>query len=192
MCRVPPRRSDRIPAPRRPIDWTVVRSGMGRVSRAPQELPATRNCTRDEGGPFEFGSSGRLDTGGRCLARRVHRRALRGSAASCRSQGGVGRPASNPGPPFEGWHWRRTPQNGRSLQRARCRSPNPEVDHGQRAGRDRAFAPSAQGGPERGSAPGSAVSLRRVAAPSTEGVPAPQASAVTRGVIITKGAIDGR
>jgi len=26
-----------------------------RVSRAPRELSAARNCTRDEGGPFEFG-----------------------------------------------------------------------------------------------------------------------------------------
>src|SRR5262249_51405728 len=30
-------------------------SGKGRVSRAPHELSAARNCTRDEGGPFEFG-----------------------------------------------------------------------------------------------------------------------------------------
>jgi len=77
---------------------------------------------------------------------------------------------------------RRTPQNGLSLQRARCRSPIPEVDDGQRASRDRTLAPSAQGGPERGSAPGSAEPLRRAAAPSTVGVPAPQASAVTRGL----------
>jgi hypothetical protein len=27
-----------------------------RVSRAPRELSAARNCTRDEGGPFEFGA----------------------------------------------------------------------------------------------------------------------------------------
>ena len=59
-------------------------------------------------------------------------------------------------------------------------SPIPEVADAQRAVRDRALAPSAQGGPERGSAPGSAESLRRAAAPSTERVPAPQASAVTR------------
>ena len=26
-----------------------------RVSRAPHELSGARNCTRDEGGPFEFG-----------------------------------------------------------------------------------------------------------------------------------------
>jgi len=87
--------------------------------------------------------------------------------------------------------WRRTSQNGLSLQRARCRSPIPEVADAQRAVRDRALAPSAQGGPERGSAPGSAESLRRAAAPSTERVPAPQASAVTRGVIITKGGSEG-
>ena len=31
------------------------RSAVGRVSRAPRELSAARNCTRDEGGPFEFG-----------------------------------------------------------------------------------------------------------------------------------------
>src|SRR5262252_8733167 len=30
----------------------------GRVSRAPFELSAARNCTRDEGGPFEFGDPG--------------------------------------------------------------------------------------------------------------------------------------
>jgi hypothetical protein len=30
-------------------------SAQGRVSRAPHELCAARNCTRDEGGPFEFG-----------------------------------------------------------------------------------------------------------------------------------------
>src|SRR5262249_56462877 len=30
-------------------------SESGRVSRAPHELSAARNCTRDEGGPFEFG-----------------------------------------------------------------------------------------------------------------------------------------
>src|SRR5215510_7532837 len=30
-------------------------SGLGRVSRAPHELSVVRNCTRDEGGPFEFG-----------------------------------------------------------------------------------------------------------------------------------------
>jgi len=31
-------------------------TAMGRVSRAPYELSAARNCTRDEGGPFEAGS----------------------------------------------------------------------------------------------------------------------------------------
>ena len=86
---------------------------------------------------------------------------------------------------------RRTPQNGLSLQRARCRSPIPEVDDSQHAGRDRALAPSAQGGPERGSAPGLAESLRRTAAASTKGVTTPQASAVPRGVIITKGGSEG-
>jgi hypothetical protein len=90
---------------------------------------------------------------------------------------------------YEGW--RRTPQNGLSLQRARCRIPIPKVDDSQRASRDRALAPSAQGGPERGSAPRSAESLRRAAPANSEGVPAPQASAVPRGVIITKGGIDG-
>jgi hypothetical protein len=69
-----------------------------------------------------------------------------------------------------------------SLQRARCRSPIPEVADGhQRAGRDRTLAPSSQRGPERGSAPGFAESLRRAAAPSTEAESAPQPSAVTRG-----------
>ena len=31
------------------------KSAQGRVSRAPRGLLAARNCTRDEGGPFEFG-----------------------------------------------------------------------------------------------------------------------------------------
>ena len=79
-----------------------------------------------------------------------------------------------------------------SLQRARCRSPIPEVADGhQRAGRDRTLAPSSQRGPERGSAPGLAESLRRTAAASTKGVTTPQASAVPRGVIITKGGSEG-
>src|SRR6516162_1549650 len=31
-------------------------TAMGRVSRAPTRVLAMRNCTRDEGGPFEFGN----------------------------------------------------------------------------------------------------------------------------------------
>ena len=76
---------------------------------------------------------------------------------------------------------RRTPQNGLSLQRARCCSPIPEVADGQRASRDCALAPSAQGGPERGPVRRATEALLGAAVPSTEGVPAPQASAVTRG-----------
>ena len=30
-------------------------AALGRMSRAPHELFAVRNCTRDQGGPFEFG-----------------------------------------------------------------------------------------------------------------------------------------
>ena len=41
--------------PPRLFSITVRRSAGGRVSRAPRELSAAHNCTRDEGGPFEFG-----------------------------------------------------------------------------------------------------------------------------------------
>jgi hypothetical protein len=44
---------------------------MGRVSRAPYELPAARNCTRDEGGPFEFGDQELISS---------HRKLLRAKA----------------------------------------------------------------------------------------------------------------
>jgi energy-coupling factor transporter ATP-binding protein EcfA2 len=39
----------------RPDDTRERGAALGRVSRAPYELSAARNCTRDEGGPFEFG-----------------------------------------------------------------------------------------------------------------------------------------
>ena len=43
----------------------------GRVSRAPHELCAARNCTRDEGGPFEFGDQEPISS---------HRKLLRSKA----------------------------------------------------------------------------------------------------------------
>src|SRR6516165_4455961 len=46
-------------------------SGWGRVSRAPYELSAARNCTRDEGGPFEFGDQEPISS---------HRKLLRAKA----------------------------------------------------------------------------------------------------------------
>src|SRR5260370_40839019 len=46
-------------------------SGLGRVSRAPHELCAARNCTRDEGGPFEFGDQEPISS---------HRKLLRAKA----------------------------------------------------------------------------------------------------------------
>jgi hypothetical protein len=46
-------------------------SGSGRVSRAPYELSAARNCTRDEGGPFEFGDQEPISS---------HRKLLRAKA----------------------------------------------------------------------------------------------------------------
>ena len=46
-------------------------SGTGRVSRAPRELSAARNCTRDEGGPFEFGDQEPISS---------HRKLLRATA----------------------------------------------------------------------------------------------------------------
>jgi hypothetical protein len=38
------------------FDWLQRMSLMGRVSRVSPVQTATRNCTRDEGGPFEFGN----------------------------------------------------------------------------------------------------------------------------------------
>ena len=46
-------------------------SGLGRVSRAPHEVSAARNCTRDEGGPFEFGDQEPISS---------HRKLLRAKA----------------------------------------------------------------------------------------------------------------
>src|SRR5215469_13032622 len=43
----------------------------GRVSRASYELSAARNCTRDEGGPFEFGDQEPISS---------HRKLLRAKA----------------------------------------------------------------------------------------------------------------
>src|SRR5215831_6213661 len=47
------------------------RSASGRVSRASYELSAARNCTRDEGGPFEFGDQEPISS---------HRKLLRAKA----------------------------------------------------------------------------------------------------------------
>src|SRR6516164_8250531 len=49
----------------------VARSAWGRVSRAPYELSAARNCTRDEGGPFGFGDQEPISS---------HRKLLRAKA----------------------------------------------------------------------------------------------------------------
>src|SRR6202011_6033308 len=46
-------------------------SGSGRVSRAPRELSAARNCPKDEGGPFEFGDQEPISS---------HRKLLRAKA----------------------------------------------------------------------------------------------------------------
>src|SRR5215831_21050909 len=54
----------------------VAMSATGRVSRAPHELFAARNCTRDEGGPFEFGDQEPISS---------HRKLLRAK----KSRGGV-------------------------------------------------------------------------------------------------------
>ena len=50
---------------------SAVTSATGRVSRAPRELSAARNCTRDEGGPFEFGDQEPISS---------HRKLLRAKA----------------------------------------------------------------------------------------------------------------
>jgi hypothetical protein len=39
-----------------PEFFAVHESGIGRVSRVPPVHTAIRNCTRDEGGPFEVGN----------------------------------------------------------------------------------------------------------------------------------------
>jgi hypothetical protein len=46
-------------------------SEKGRVSRASPGVPALRNCTRDEGGPFEFGDQEPISS---------HRKLLRAKA----------------------------------------------------------------------------------------------------------------
>ena len=42
-----------------------------RVSRAPYELSAARNCTRDEGGPFEVGSQVQVSSHRKLLSSRA-------------------------------------------------------------------------------------------------------------------------
>ena len=71
-----------------------------RVSRAPYELSAARNCTRDEGGPFGFGDQEPISS---------HRKPLRAKAV-------VVSVAETPGPDF-GRHGRE-----RRAQANRCRS----------------------------------------------------------------------
>src|SRR6516164_3430220 len=82
--------------------WILPRdiAGLGRVSRAPYELSAARNCTRDEGGPFEFGDQEPISS---------HRKLLRAKAA-------VVSVAETPGQDF-GRHGRE-----RRAQANRCRS----------------------------------------------------------------------
>ena len=75
-------------------------SAWGRVSRAPRELSAARNCTRDEGGPFEFGDQEPISS---------HRKLLRAKAV-------VVSVAETPGQDF-GRHGRE-----RRAQANRCRS----------------------------------------------------------------------
>src|ERR1700758_5394174 len=58
-------------------------SGMGRVSRAPRELSVARNCTRDEGGPFEFGDQEPISS---------HRKLLRAKAVVVLCQEGARAP----------------------------------------------------------------------------------------------------
>ena len=73
---------------------------IGRVSRAPRELSAARNCTRDEGGPFEFGDQEPISS---------HRKLLRAKAV-------VVSVAETPGQDF-GRHGRE-----RRAQANRCRN----------------------------------------------------------------------
>jgi hypothetical protein len=79
---------------------TLGTSASGRVSRAPRELSAARNCTRDEGGPFEFGDQEPISS---------HRKLLRAKAV-------VVSVAETPGQDF-GRHGRE-----RRAQANRCRS----------------------------------------------------------------------
>ena len=76
------------------------RSAWGRVSQVPHGLPAARNCTRDEGGPFEFGDQEPISS---------HRKLLRAKAV-------VVSVAETPRPDF-GRHGRE-----RRAQANRCRS----------------------------------------------------------------------
>src|SRR6516165_6691357 len=61
----------------------VARSAWGRVSRAPYELSAARNCTRDEGGPFGFGDQEPISS---------HRKLLRTKAVVVLCQEGARAP----------------------------------------------------------------------------------------------------
>src|SRR6516162_10083507 len=79
---------------------SIQTSAMGRVSRAPYELSGARNCTRDEGGPFEFGDQEPISS---------HRKLLRAKAV-------VVSVAETPRPDF-GRHGRE-----RRAQANRCRS----------------------------------------------------------------------
>src|SRR5215470_1198216 len=81
-------------------------SDKGRVSRAPHELSAARNCTRDEGGPFEFGDQEPISS---------HRKLLRAKAV-------VVSVAETPGHDF-GRHGRE-----RRAQANRCRSVESGLD----------------------------------------------------------------
>jgi hypothetical protein len=83
-----------------------VMSEMGRVSRAPHELSVARNCTRDEGGPIEFGDQEPISSHRKLLRAKAvvvsvaetpeqdfgrHRRERRAQANRCRSvESGLG------------------------------------------------------------------------------------------------------
>ena len=59
----------------RPRAWAVVaveeaRSAMGRVSRTHRRSTMVRNCTRDEGGPFEAGSQVQVSSHRKLLSSR--------------------------------------------------------------------------------------------------------------------------
>ena len=64
---------------------------MGRVSRAPHELFAARNCTRDEGGPFEFGDQEPISSHRKLLWVKSHGGERCGNAGTMISAGTVER-----------------------------------------------------------------------------------------------------
>src|SRR6516162_4364328 len=80
------------------------RSAWGRVSRAPYELSAARNCTRDEGGPFGFGDQEPISS---------HRKLLRAKAV-------VVSVAETPGQRFR-QAWSREASASEPLQKCRKR-----------------------------------------------------------------------